>query len=247
MARLFMGVKHRYGFGELQFDRDYYSDDEKIAIGLPISPRGKTLGFLFTLMEDAAALIAAVAGGGLTLQRTVDLLQAGHAAALIKQPESVWLDGKRAPYRLNEESQKWELAKDVAAFANAASGGVIVIGARTSSTRDGDVVEAITEIDLSMIRTQSYRPIIMNRVHPTIEGLVVRTVDLGGGRGIAYVHVPPQPEERKPFAVRGAMVAGRVQSSFICIPTRDGEDTRYADLTEVYGLIQAGRARLTGG
>jgi hypothetical protein len=46
-------------------------------------------------------------------------------------PEGTWLEGKSKPYLLSEEPQKWELAKDVASFANAEAGGLIVIGVRT--------------------------------------------------------------------------------------------------------------------
>src|SRR6266849_9545747 len=44
--------------------------------------------------------------------------------------ECEWLDFKLSPYAVSEEYGKWELAKDVAGFANAA-GGVIVVGFET--------------------------------------------------------------------------------------------------------------------
>jgi predicted HTH transcriptional regulator len=54
----------------------------------------------------------------------------------IDAPEGLEIEFKGEPYRLEQDSQKFELAKDVSALANAA-GGLIVIGARTQ--RDDQV------------------------------------------------------------------------------------------------------------
>lgn len=245
MARLFAGICRRNRCGPLRFDRDYWGDDETVAIHIPISPRGKTIGDLIRINHDAVALLKAMDGGGLTLERTVDLVRGGRAGALVDQQEGAWFDGKRAPYRLEDETQKWELAKDVASFANALGGGVIVLGAKTRAARDGDVVSEISDIDLTLIPMPSYRGIIMARVHPAIERLELLTVDHGGGRGVGLIHIPPQSDSRKPFLMRGAIVRNRVRTGFVSIPIRDGESTRYSDLTEIYGLLQAGRAILS--
>jgi hypothetical protein len=58
----------------------------------------------------------------------------GHAKVLIGQREGSWFDGKSAPYQLTTEEQKWELAKDVGAFANSETGSLIVVGAKTQSS-----------------------------------------------------------------------------------------------------------------
>ena len=205
--------------GPVRFDRDYWGDDETIAIYIPISPRGRSVGDFIRINADAVALLAAANGGGLTLERTVDLIRSGHAESLVDQPEGSWFDGKRSPYRLGEEQQKWELAEDIASFANSSAGGVILLGARTRSTPNGDVVEAITHFELGMLKAQSYHPLIMSRVHPAIEGLDVRTVEYGDGRGVGYIHVPPQPAERRPFLRgRGALLGRRIQTPFVSIP-----------------------------
>ena len=51
-----------------------------------------------------------------------------------RQPETIWLDFKMCPYQLEQDRQRFELAKDVSAMANA-EGGVILIGIERSGMR----------------------------------------------------------------------------------------------------------------
>ena len=51
--------------------------------------------------------------------------------SILGTAESEQIDFKEAPYQLDSPRQRWELAKDVAALANA-RGGLIVLGFRTS-------------------------------------------------------------------------------------------------------------------
>jgi hypothetical protein len=108
---------------------------------------------------------------------TVGLLRTGFAQSLVDQAEGQWFDAKREPYRLDDTLQKFELAKDVAAFANTVNGGIIVVGARTRRLHDEDVVQAITEIPLHLVNRGSYRHIIADRVHPQVEGLEIGLVE----------------------------------------------------------------------
>ncbi len=75
-----------------------------------------------------------------------DLL-ARDPSGLIGQPEAVWLEFKTSPYQLSDERQKFELAKDVSAMANA-DGGVILMGVETQKDerRQEDVATAISRL-----------------------------------------------------------------------------------------------------
>jgi hypothetical protein len=73
------------------------------------------------------------ATGPLRAATAAELLRTGHHEVLIGQPETDWLDVKGRLYELDEVGS-FLLARDVAAFANAA-GGVIAIGPRTSQVR----------------------------------------------------------------------------------------------------------------
>jgi hypothetical protein len=213
-------------------------------VAFDITTRNKTVADGLRVGEEMQALINAVSGGTLTLLSAADLVRSGHAATLIEQQEGPWFDAKGAPYALKTDANKWELAKDVASFANSEHGGLILLGARTKPGRDGDVVQAVTDFDLKLVDAAAYRRILTSRVHPRVEGLEVRTIPTSRGRGIGYLFIPPQREEIKPFIVRGVVIEQGMRTVHVSIPTRDGEDTRYADPAEIHGLLQAGRAAL---
>jgi hypothetical protein len=139
------------------------------------------------------------------------------------------------------DKQKLEFAKDVAAFANSPHGGLIVIGAATDGTANGDVIRSVRDIDLTTVGVPQMRAIVRERVFPTIEGLDIRAIDHGNDRGVVMVHVPPQPESRTPFLVRGAVVDGKVKSTYMSLPVRDGEDTKWTDMSSIHALLQTGR------
>lgn len=234
----------RHRCPSVSLDVDRWRADERITARFAVPMRGKTVGDAVCIGDEAWALLRAVSGGSLSLQTAVELVRTGFASALIDQEEGPWLEGKRAPYQLDQETQKFELAKEVAAFANSTTGGVLVLGARTDSTRSGDIVRSITELPLSLVSPERYRKILTDRVHPGVEGLEVRTVEHNAGRGVAFIHVPPQRPELQPFVVRGAIIAGKVHNTFVSIPERDVEDTRYSSIAEVHALLQAGRVAL---
>ena len=130
-----------------------------------------------------------------------ELLRLGAAAALVGLPESSWLEAKTV-YPLETQDQKLEFAKDVTAFANAA-GGLIVIGASTEKVRGGDVIKAIRAFELRRMDPRRLRAILGAWVFPPLEGVEIERVPLHGDRGVGYVWVPPQPEQLKPFLLRG--------------------------------------------
>ena len=231
---------------DVSFGPDPAVNGERVVGRFAVPTRNRTVGDALRVGDQAWALITALDGGRLTLESTVGLLRTGFAHSLVDQPEGPWFDAKRAPYRTSEETHKFELAKDVAAFANTADGGMIVIGARTRRTDDADIVTAITDVALNLIKPSSYRQIIADRVHPQVEGLDIGLVERADGRGVAYIHVPAQRSELQPFVVKGAIVDGKVSAKFVSLPERVGEDTRHASIAEIHSLLQAGRVALRG-
>jgi hypothetical protein len=171
----------------------------------------------------------------------VALVAAGYAETLRGQRESEWLEGKGAPYRLDEDAQKLEFAKDVAAMANA-SGGVIVIGAHTRRTAGGDRIDRLSAIPRTLIDERRYRSVLASRVAPSIEGLRMVTNDPLEERGVTAIFVPPQRESLKPFIVRGAPSGDGATGFHLSVPVRDGEDIRYEDPVALQGQVAVGRA-----
>lgn len=243
LRRILKRLVSRYAGSDLEAWREE-EFEQPFYVRFKIPVRGKTIGEAFAIGTEASALIEATRGGSLTLRTAVDLISSGCGAALIGQQEGSWFDGKSAPYVLTTDDKKWELAKDVVSFANSETGGVIFIGAKTKRALDGDVVIAITDFELSLVKPLQYRGLLAARTHPVIEGLEIRTVPTTATRGTAYIYVPPQRPELKPFIVNGVVVRGAIRSQHVCIPERDGEDTRFANAAEVHSLLQAGRIAL---
>ena len=235
-----------YQCEEPRFERDIVLDERMVAL-IPLPRRIKTVEQALHIGEHAAALLRQAALGPLTRQRVVELVRAGFARAVVELAEGPWLEGKGKPYRLGEEAQKWELAKDVASFANAEGGGVIVIGARTERKERGDVITIVKDIPLDMIDAERYRRVIRTWVRPFVEGLEVRGIDHGDGRGVAFIHVPPQDDDLKPFVVKGILRRGRVETSYVSVPIRDGEGTAIAHVSEIQELLRAGRSAMRRG
>ena len=70
-------------------------------------------------------------------------LRINDPAAVIGLRECAWLDVKGGPYRLDSATGKEELVKDVAAFANAATGGLLLIGFQTQVENGEEIVSEL--------------------------------------------------------------------------------------------------------
>ena len=67
----------------------------------------------------------------LTFEQIKDILARRAVPEFLDVLENEFIDFKAEPYRLDNDNQKAELAKDVSAFANT-SGGFIIIGVKTT-------------------------------------------------------------------------------------------------------------------
>lgn len=208
--------------------------------------RGRTLADVYEQGRDVLALLEAVEGAGLSPSTVADLIRGGKADVLVGSPESSWLEAKSQGYELRSERAKIELGKDVARFANAEFGGLLVIGLRASKRPQGELIRAVTPVRMESLNVRQYRANIDRRVYPPVQGLEVESVETDPGKGLLFVHVPPQPEELKPFLVHGAIVAGRAEESFISIVRRRGEDSIPATPAAIHSMLAAGRALLRG-
>lgn len=122
---------------------------------------------------------------------------------LLGTRESSWLEFKSQPYQLATDFGAWELAKDVAAFANA-SGGVIVVGVRTVK-QEGINVDVATELrpmPPGLSNQQRHMHVINAGMFPVPDGVVLSTSTVDGDKQLLVIEVPAQPEHSKPFLVR---------------------------------------------
>lgn len=138
------------------------------------------------------------------------VLEAGDFRALIGLAEDDLLEAKREPYKLSEPSGRYELAKDVTAFANR-DGGHLLIGLATSRLPDRatDVVQAVQPVNPDDFPVSTYRSIIKEYTYPEISGLEVVFVPSSGDvSGIGVIAVPPQHPDAKPFLVKNVVEDG---------------------------------------
>ena len=96
-------------------------------------------------------------------------------------PESEWVDFKHAPYATTPDrpSQltprgKWEVCKDVAAFANS-NGGSLVLGYKeqTSPTQGVAVAGDMNPIPFSRVDINHYRDVLEHGIYPPISGIEI--------------------------------------------------------------------------
>src|SRR5260370_36779783 len=94
----------------------------------------------------------------LTLTQIRDILTRRAVSELLDSLESEFIDFKSEPYRLDDESQKLELAKDVSAFANT-HGGFIVLGIRTKKVAEDSpgVADELKPIPSKLFKQQQYQ------------------------------------------------------------------------------------------
>jgi hypothetical protein len=197
-----------------------------------------------------ADLIGGVIEGAYPAEFDVDsaasVIRARHPELLIGTFESQWLDAKGRPYRLDQKGGQYELAKDVASFANA-HGGLILIGAKTKRRPAGDEINSANGCVLSDAAPTALCSVIGRRIYPRIEGLRVEQIPLSSkDRGVVLIEIPTQAEAHKPFLVAGTKSGNRVSELGFTYAVREGEGTEAPRIEVIHQLIRAGKAGLDG-
>jgi hypothetical protein len=142
-------------------------------------------------------------------------------------------------YRLHEESEKWELAKDVAAFPNA-NGGVIVVGVLTKEDPDSaeDRVERVRPIDSGMFDPKQVRQVVEKWVYPQPHVEVRRHPR--GDKCLGSIRVTSKPGDL-PYLVNRIRAEGRIsEDTGIAWPVRQGARTRWTTVGQVHEAIRKG-------
>lgn len=130
------------------------------------------------------------------------ILESGNFHALIEAVEDERLECKVAPYQVEHDHQKQELAKDVSGLANA-DGGVILIGVRAE--RDpihfGDEIREIRSFRQTLVNPQQYQDVLKSWIYPALQQVGVRWFASAGNqeRGIVAILIPTQTSARRPF------------------------------------------------
>lgn len=229
--------------------RDEFGLEEVLLNFSFASLRGKRVRDVQEAGTEVAELASAVSDDGALDPKAIEaLVLAGSAVLLIGQYEHQGFDAKAAEYDLSSDRGRFELSKDVAAFANGGRQGTIVFGLRTARRSGRDLLKEARPVRLSGFREIDWIRVIRRLVVPAPEGVRVQSRRVSNGSepiGYIVLSIPAQPEHLKPFLVRcGVREDGRVVETDITVPVRIGEHTEYSDAAGLHGLLTAGRAAL---
>src|SRR5687767_1029256 len=141
----------------------------------------------------------------MTPSEVLSMLAGGAYGTLKGVPEDRHLEFKGAPYQLSDERNKWELAKDTAAFAND-EGGIIVIGFATER-HPNELEDTVTRVQLvkkSLVIPDQVRSVIDSWVYPRIRNVTLAWYpdDATVADGVLVITVPEQAVSDKPFLLR---------------------------------------------
>lgn len=200
------------------------------------------------------------------LPEVAAILQSGDFTQLVGGLEDDHLECKSAPYNLDLEREKMELAKDVSALANA-DGGMILIGVRTEQEplHQGDIIRSVGCFTQDRMDFSQYRNVLSHWVLPSIRGLRLEWHASAANRneGIVSVLIPREASRDGPYVVAKVVEdTGRVIGSYIgffermrdnVAPMRPGElrdrlkdGRRFFELDTRLGNIEEMVAKLAG-
>jgi hypothetical protein len=175
-----------------------------------------------------------------------EILGSGEFDRLIGKYENEWFDCKKAPYDLESEKGKHELAKDISSFANV-DGGYILIGAKGEDdlSHSGEQIKEISTFEQTLVNIEQNKKIIADRIHPNVEGLTMVWYSSkdNPAKGLILIKIPPQKESVKPFLnnkifdEEGNKISGTIFGLF----QRRGDNSTHFELRDLYRLIQLGQ------
>lgn len=138
------------------------------------------------------------------LEKILTIIRAGKFDELVGVVEGDKLECKGSPYRLDDEHERFELAKDVTSFANA-HGGVILLGVQPVKydTLSTDIVRKIGTFSNSQVNTSQYRDVLKEWIYPSLQKLEIewfpsaRNID----EGIVAIIIGDQDQLWRPFVI----------------------------------------------
>jgi hypothetical protein len=151
-------------------------------------------------------------------------LRDGEPGKLLGLAECGWLDAKAGVYQLDDPAKAAELVKDVAAFANTETGGVLVVGISTRAEHGAEVLDEIRPVPRDLVDVDRHRK-LLRKIIPPPRGVTVDWIAWGEDAGVLFIDVPAQPPARLPHAVQGPARPGKADSLSVAVPVREGDGT----------------------
>jgi predicted HTH transcriptional regulator len=185
------------------------------------------------------------------------IIKSGQLSKMIDLEEDAYFEAKGGnPYNLETEKGRYELAKDVSAFANA-EGGFLIIGLETKplTEKNTDKVNGLDCIPKEKFDSKKYEGIIRKYIYPEISKLEVKWVENkdNSGNGIGCVWVPQQNLDRKFFLINKVVEKDEkdpIKQIVFGIAQRKGSSNEPLSIKDLHKKIQYGMntiaQRLTG-
>lgn len=172
------------------------------------------------------------------------IVETGDFDRLVGKFEGQHLDAKAQPYLFNNGNDaKREFAKDVAAFANA-SGGCIIIGAETtlSNLRAGEQITAIKPFPETIFNTDQYGKILDEWLYPVPSGLVIEWHPAKGasGSGMGVILIPMQDPQVKPFLLTRTLADKKTTEILLGYAERRLDRTDIKSVVELHHQVRTG-------
>ncbi len=164
----------------------------------------------------------------------------GKPAELLGLAECGWLDVKDGVYQLDDPAKAEELVKDVAGFANANAGGLLLVGFSTKKEHDREILDKVRPVPRALVDLDRHRKLIRERVIPPPRGVSVAWIDCGQKTGVLVIDVPAQPPACLPYVVPGPTRLVNVSHVSVAVPVREGDATAWLPQAEIQRLLAAG-------
>lgn len=180
------------------------------------------------------------------------ILTRGSFEDLLGAIEDEHFECKRAPYQLDEDRQKQELAKDVSGIANMsaltdAEGGHILLGVRTekSPRHHGDVVADLSPYEQALVDPRTLHKVLEAWLVPVPDGIVIRWYPSATDtrKGVVAIMVPRQRAELWPFVVTKVVddKSGKFAGNFVGYFERRRDNVAALSASEFQRLLRDGR------
>jgi hypothetical protein len=172
-------------------------------------------------------------------------LREGRLEALVGSIEWAQFECKKSPYQLDRTDSKFELAKDVAAMANA-TGGVILIGAATELIPSGqsEVVSEIRGFSEDLVDIRQLTAILGEWLFPPPRDLRVAwySSEHDATRGVVAIEIQKAPPNLAPVLVAKTLNdTGAVRGTFFGVFERWRDGVAPLDVAQLHTLIRNGK------
>lgn len=188
---------------------------------------------------------------GVTIDEVKKILKAGDFDKFRSQKEGDHFEAKqKRPYEIDSPdlnkrfSALVKLASDVASLANG-KGGYIICGLQTQKLQESPHDE-VTNLDLikqlDFYEQSTTQALIVESVHPRLEIKLEWYPSADDSQlGVGVIFIPPQDESKKNFIVKVGEVDGnKLTRNFVGIPVRQGSDTIWMPVDQIYKLTKRG-------